>query len=114
MTVATLGEHLVKITLVGRLDSQGVDSIETRFTAHLVPAANNAIVDLSGVDFVASLGLRLFVSTARNLSARHAKLALFGAQGPVLQIFEAVAMSKIIPICATEADALKAVAPAAQ
>jgi anti-anti-sigma factor len=112
MTVANLGEHLVKITLVGRLDSQGVDRIETRFVAHLVPAGNNAIVDLSGVEFVASLGLRMFVSTARNLSVRHAKLALFGAQAPVLQVFEAVALSKIIPISATEADALQAVAPA--
>lgn len=114
MTVAALGEHLMKVTLTGRLDMAGVDRVETRFVANLVPAANNAIVDLSGVDFVASLGIRMLVSTARALSARKVKIALYGVQPAVLQVFEAVALRKIIPVCQTEAEALQAVAPATE
>jgi len=34
---------------------------------------------------------------------------LFGVQRPVLQVLEAVALNKIIPICSAEADALAAV-----
>ena len=109
MNVSRLGDRLVKVTLVGRLDASGVDRVETRFVAQIVPAGNNAIVDLSQVDFVASLGLRMLVSAAKSLKVRQAKLALFGVQPPVLQVFEAVALDKIIPICSEEADALAAV-----
>src|SRR5262245_19636962 len=109
MNVSNLGERLVKCTLVGRLDTPGVDRVETRFVAQLVPAANNAIIDLSQVDFIASMGLRMLVSAAKSLKTRQARLVLFGVQGPVLQVLEAVALNKIIPICPAEADALAVV-----
>jgi anti-anti-sigma regulatory factor len=60
------------------------------------------------------MGIRMLVSTARNLRTRQAKLVLYGGPRSVLQVFEAVALQKIIPICATEAEALEAVAPAAE
>jgi anti-sigma B factor antagonist len=109
LKVASIGERLIKVTLAGRLDSPGVDRIETRFVAHLVPAANNAIVDLSGVDFVSSMGIRMFMSTARALQARNAKLALYGTRPLVLQVFESVTLQKVIPIRPTEAEAVEAV-----
>ena len=46
----------------------GADRIGLRFTAGVAGQRRNAIVDLSGVSFVASLGLRLFISTARAFS----------------------------------------------
>jgi anti-anti-sigma factor len=109
MNVSSLGERLVKVSLVGRLDTPGVASVESRFVAHLVPGANSAIVDLSQVDFVASMGLRMLVATAKDLKARQAKLVLYGAQRPVLQVFEAVALNTIIPIYSEETDALAAI-----
>ena len=109
LDVTPLGERLVKITLVGRLDTQGVDRIETKFISAIVPARNNAIVDLSGVQFLSSLGIRMLVSTGRSLQVREAKLALYGAPDQVAQVLEAVALQKIIPVCATEAEALAAV-----
>ena len=110
MTVVSLGDRVVKVTLVGRLDTQSVGRVETQFLAHLAP--DNAIVDLSGVDFVASMGIRMLVSAAKSLRTRKAKLALYGAQPRVLQVLEAVSLQQIVPICATEAEALATVSPA--
>ena len=112
MTVVSLGDRVVKVTLVGRLDTQSVGRVETQFIAHLAPGPNNAIVDLSGVDFVASMGIRMLVSAAKTLRTRQAKLALYGAQPRVLQVLEAVSLQQIVPICPTEAEALATVAPA--
>jgi anti-anti-sigma factor len=109
MSVSNLGERLVKVELVGRLDTVGVSRVETGFIAHLVPGAKSAIVDLSQVDFVASMGLRMLVSAAKDLKVRQAKLVLYGAQRPVMQVFEAVALNKIIHICSEETEALAAV-----
>lgn len=110
MNIHPLGPNLVKVALAGRLDTPGVDRIETRFIAALVPGAKNAIVDLSQVDFVASMGIRMLLSAARNLHARHAALVLFGAQDMVGQVFDSVSLKQIIPICKNETEALLAVA----
>ena len=107
--VNPLGERLVKVTLTGRLDTPGVDRVETRFVAALVPGANSAIVDLSQVEFVASMGIRMLLSAARSLKLRHATLAVYGVQDHVAQVFEAAALQKMLPICSTEAEALAAI-----
>ena len=111
IAISSLGEHLVRVALEGRLDTHGVDRVETRFVAAIVPGSNNAIVDMSGVEFVSSMGIRMFVATARTLTARHLKLALYGVSPQVAQVFEAVALHKILPICGTEEEALNAVGP---
>ena len=111
MVISPLSEGLVKVKLSGHLDSPGVDRIETRFLASLVPGSFSAIIDLSEVDFVASMGIRMLMSAARSLQPRRASLALYAVQPLVSQVFETVALGKIIPIRATEAEALAAVAP---
>ena len=110
MEISPIREHLVKITLAGRLDTPGVNRVETRFLASLVPHGNSAIVDLSQVDFVSSLGIRMILSAARSLKIRHATLALYGVQEHVNQVFDIVSLRQIISICPTEAEALAAVA----
>jgi anti-anti-sigma factor len=109
MEVVSLGERLVRINLVGRLDTQGVDRVETKFVSSVVPAGNNAVVDLSGVDFLGSMGIRMLISTARSLKARQARLVLFGVPQQVGQVFEAVALHRVINICGKEAEALAVV-----
>jgi anti-sigma B factor antagonist len=107
--VTTLGDKVVKVTITGRLDTQGVDRIETRLLASVVPNANNAIIDLSHVDFVASMAIRMFMSAAKSLRQRRAALALYGATAMVNEVFETVSLQTIIPVCSTEAEALAAV-----
>ena len=48
----------------GALGTLGVDQIETRFTASIVPSGKHALVDLSGVTFLSSMGIRMLVATA--------------------------------------------------
>ncbi len=110
MEISPIRERLVKVTLAGRLDTPGVNRVETRFLASLVPHGNSAIVDLSQVNFVSSLGLRMILSAARGLQMRQATLAVYGAQEQVTQVFDIVSLGQIVSICSTEAEALAAVA----
>lgn len=109
MDISSVGKRYVKVTFAGRLDTPGVDSIETRFLASLVPNGSNAIVDMSQVDFISSIGIRMLVSAARSLRLRQAVLAMYGLQEQVGQVFEFAAIQQLIPICKTEADAQTAV-----
>jgi anti-anti-sigma factor len=64
---------------------------------------------MSQVDFVASIGVRMFVTAARSLRQKQARLAVYGATPSVQQVFETVALGQVMSICATEAEALAAV-----
>lgn len=109
MTCAKLDNNTVKVTLTGRLDTLGVDRIEKQFYASFVPGRHSAIVDMSGVEFVGSMGIRMFISAARGVRAHRARLVLFGVQPLVAQVFEHVKLQQLIDICADEAAALSAI-----
>ena len=105
MQVEDLGE-VAKVCLIGRLDSPGVDRVETRFLASLVPAGKNAIVDLGQVSFVSSMGIRMLLSAAKSMRGRQARLILFGLQPRVKQVFDAVALTQIVPVRKSEDEAV--------
>jgi anti-anti-sigma factor len=97
---------VTKAVLGGRLDSLSVGEVETRFIANIVPREQSAVIDLSQVSFIASLGIRMLLGTARALGRNGAKLALFGATDPVMEIIETTAITDIIPVVGSEAEAL--------
>jgi anti-anti-sigma factor len=103
--VNQLGDNRVKVVLKGRLDTPGVDRVETRFVAAVVPGGRHTLVDLSQVEFVGSLGVRMFISVARSLNLKQARLFLISPQPQVLDVFEQVSLSDIIPICLDDAEA---------
>jgi len=109
MEVTGLDDRFTKITLSGRLDTPGVGQIETRFLAAAIQGGKSAVIDLSQVSFVASMGIRMFINAARTLRYRQAKLALYGAPAMVNDVFEHTALRDIIPIVATEEEAITAV-----
>lgn len=108
MELSELGDNRVKVTLKGRLDSFGVSRIETRFLGALVPGGHSAIVDLSRTEFVASMGIRMFMTAARALHSRNARIVLYAPQDLVREVFESVSLGDVITISDSEADAMAA------
>ena len=95
-----------KVVLVGRLDTAGVDIVETRFGAAIVPAGKNTVVDLTQVTFLASMGIRMLIATTRALSRKGSKLVMYGPVPGVMDVIEITALTDIIPVAATESEAL--------
>ena len=104
----TEDEGVVKVGLVGRLDTPGVDAIETSFTAAVCPRGARTVVDLSGVEFIGSLGLRMFITVARTLSRKNGRLILYAPQPFVAQVLETASLGDIIPVQPDAASALAA------
>jgi anti-anti-sigma factor len=107
MTVTELDGPVTRVGLSGRLDAPGADQIGVRFTASVAARGQPAIVDLSGVTFVASMGLRLLISAARAMHVKGRQMVLFGATGPVREVLEQAAIDQIIPLLEDEAQALE-------
>ena len=102
-------DGVLTVSLIGRLDTPGVDEIEIPLTAHLAPRAARAMIDLSQVTFIGSGGIRMFITIARALGRRGGKLVLYSAQPLVAQVFDTTSLNTIVPVCA---DATAAAAAA--
>ena len=98
MEIADRADGLVNVTLVGRLDTPAVERIEPEFVASLVPRGARAIVDLSQLEFVSSMGLRMFMTVARNLAGNNGKLVLYSPQPWVNMIFTTTSLQSIISV----------------
>ena len=109
MKVADVRDGVVAVALIGRLDTPGVAGIELNFTATLVPRGARAVVDMSQVEFIGSMGIRMLISVARALSKKQGKLVLFGPKPLVQEVFVTTALGEIIPV---QPDAAAAVAAA--
>ena len=90
----------------GRLDLAGTEAIETHFTALTAGARQTTIVDLREVTFLASLGIRMLVSSARTLVKSGAKLVLLGPQSAVRLALESTGLAALLPIAADNGEAM--------
>ena len=93
----------------GRVDSSSSAAFEAALLPRIRDGARRVVLDLSGVEYVSSAGLRVMLMAAKAAKAGGGQLALFGLSPTVEEVFQVSGFSKIIPILATEAEALSAV-----
>lgn len=108
IAIEELGPDVACIMLDGRLDTAGVDAVETRFNAAVVAPGRHALLNLAGVSFVSSMGVRLLITAARSLQQRGRQLVLYGAMPLVQETLENVAIDQIIPLAQDRDGALGA------
>ena len=87
------------IALAGRMDIAGTQEIELRFTNLAASQKALVAVDLTDVSFLASIGMRTLVSSARALMNRGGAMALVNPQALVKQALTAAGIDSLIPIC---------------
>lgn len=98
-----------KVVLAGRLDTAGVDLVETKFHAGVVAGGRHTIVDLAQLEFMGSLGVRMIISAGRSLALNGGRLVLFGAREPILEVIELTGLHEIVPNVTSESEALERV-----
>ena len=93
-----LENNIRLIKLSGRLDIIGTGEIETKFMGCSAGDRVRVIVDLSEVDFLASIGIRLLVLTAKSVTSRGGKMVLLTPITEVQDVLEITGIPAIIPI----------------
>jgi len=107
MEITSLEGGITRIRLQGRLDAMGTDNIGVHFSAAAAMAPCRVVVDLCGVGFIASLGMRLLITSARNAKVKMGVMVLYGATDMVQDVLEQMAIDQIMPVVASEALALE-------
>ena len=102
-------ENRIKVALLGRLDTEGVDHLEMKFNTTVCAAAKPTVLDFSKVTFMSSMGIRMLVSAAKILSRRGAKMVILSPQNLVRECIQSAALDQLIPVAFTNEDALRLV-----
>jgi anti-anti-sigma factor len=100
-------DSITHLALVGRLDIAGVQQIDQEFHARTAARHKPALVDLSQVDFLSSLGMGLIVSCTRALGRHRAWLVLLCPSPQVEEALRTCGMDRITPITHNLEDALR-------
>jgi anti-sigma B factor antagonist len=108
ISVLDLDGNVTKVVLAGRLDIAGAREIEMPM-AVVAGSRRAVVVDLSAVDFLASLGLRGIVVSARSIISKRGKIVLLMPQPQVEDVITTTGIDQLIPIYHDEADAIAAV-----
>lgn len=104
MTCA-IREGVNVIALRGRLDIDGTGKVEEAFQSAAIEAQLPVAVDLSGVEFISSMGLRMLLTTAHKLHGLKLRLAVFAAQWQVRESLDTAGLAQLLPSVKSEAEA---------
>lgn len=104
-----IGTDLRRIVISGRLDMPGTDSVATQLLELTTAPKKGVVVDLSAVRFLASIGIRALITSAKEVQKRGAKLVLVVSDSStVMMSLEATGVDELIPIFKNASDAEKA------
>jgi anti-anti-sigma factor len=106
MIVDELGS-VTNVAMKGRLDAKGADSVDLPLSV-VAGSKTAVIVDLTEVDFLASLGIRVLVSSAKAIQRKGGKLVLVVPEGNVRMVLQTAGMETLIPMFPDRAGATAA------
>jgi len=97
------------VALDGELDSRTAPEVHATIT-ELVPAGGSMLLDLTGVTYTTSAGLRVFLLLYRKARQQHARLALAGLSDQVRSVMAATGFLDAFTVRGTLTDGVEALA----
>jgi len=86
------------VHLNGRLDLKGTQAVEKLFTAAVGAKKQSVLVNMSKVDFIASVGIRMFIGNLKALTPAGAKMIFFKPSKMVEDVLKLAGLDAVIPI----------------
>ena len=104
------------ISPAGRLDHDNCDEFRTGLQPHLDNGARDGhgvVLDLSGLEYISSAGLRCFMLAAREAGNQGGKVVLAALRPVVHEIFQISRFNMLFEIHGSVREALGSISPAA-
>jgi anti-anti-sigma factor len=104
-----IGDSLRSIVILGRLDVVGTGSVAGELERLAAAPKKGVVVDLSGLKFLASLGIRALLKSAKTVEERGGKMVLVvGTNSQVVMSLEATGVSDLLPMFKSNGEAERA------
>ena len=100
---------VVIINLLGNLDTNTAPDAESVINKWLGNGAQKIVISLEQTNYVSSAGLRIFLATAKKITASGGVLKLCSANDVVQEILDISGFSTILDVKKTEEEALASI-----
>jgi anti-anti-sigma factor len=105
-----LSDQVYRLAPQGRMDAVTVPSFETVVDEHHTAGHIRLVVDLSGVTYISSSGLRALLRARRQAQAGGGDVALCAMSERVTEVFDMIGFDKLFRIFPRASDAALALA----
>ncbi len=107
MEILTRKERQALVVQVkGRLDAVTAPEFDKAFTGWLGGGERRFLLNLAGVEYVSSAGLRSMLTAAKQLKGVQGRLVLCALTGPVAEVFKISGFDALLTVRASEEAAL--------
>ena len=103
--------NAVVLSVAGRLDQDTCDEFRGELMKHVEQTARDGgaiILDLGGLEYVSSAGLRCFMLASRQAKAQHGRIVAAALQPMVTEIFEISHFNLLFQVFPTVREAVAA------
>jgi len=84
-----------RVALAGRLDTHTYGDLDTQLDPVLSSSVQSLVLDLAGLDYISSAGVRSIFKARKALSARGGKVVVVNPQPQIQKVFDVV---KAVPL----------------
>ena len=96
----------VVVHVSGRMDALTAPTFEQGYETWRQGGESAIIVDLSGLEYISSAGLRSILSTAKKVKASGGSLSFCGVQGMAAEVFKVSGFEKLFVLHASQEEAV--------
>jgi anti-sigma B factor antagonist len=101
-------ENTLVVDIAGSLDTQTAGAAMDALQVHLDGKPDNFLINLAGLDFVSSSGLRVILRAAKQVRVNGGNMKVCGARGMVKEVLEISGFDRLLALHDEEAQALAA------
>jgi len=98
--------NAIVIKVSGRMDAVTAPEFESECDSRLEKGERFFVVDLGGLEYISSAGLRSILSTAKKLKAAQGSIHFCNLSGMVQEVFTISGFSTMFPVHGTLEEAL--------
>jgi len=100
-------DQAMVISVTGRMDAVTAPEFEQECNKWIDEGERLLIIDLGGLEYISSAGLRSILATAKKLKAEQGQIRFCNLNGMVQEVFSISGFSSMFTICETSEEALK-------
>jgi anti-anti-sigma factor len=103
---STIQGKAAVVRIAGRMDAEGAARLEAACGQALSEGMTHIVLDMAGLQYVSSMGIRSFVQIGKQAKAKGGVVMLCGITGFVKDVFDMTYTSSLFPVFDTAEAAL--------
>jgi len=101
-------DDIAVMSLEGRMDGTQAGAVEAKFNELVQQGRSRFVIDLSGMSYISSAGLRIVLVAVKKTKALKGRIIFAGLSAQVTEIFDMSGFLPLLETAAARSDALQA------